>query len=551
MSYCEAHDDGTTAAEVAAEIAAACECTSSEASRGDVDAAQPAVDFVTYNVLSSSLCSPHAYPRCAREALDPRRRLERLLELLKERLACAAAAQRPIVIALQEVSKKWYNATLRAWLNSHGMRSRFASHGTDWDGRMGVVLAYSSNDLTLVASRNELVARGSASFEVPRTLGNNDHGERLTTKRGRSGDGCLGTELEMEKQRCECCALVAVLARRLHERLAMLVLMLSAAVVYGLPGVGRKAVGLAALAIAVAALGAALVWSNGPYSRVETRAPAADRVEDRRKERSEAEKREVAFARWLRARPASDPVAIAMSKRNRLLWMRLRVVVPSESAALVDDLSPPPPSDFCVATYHMPCVFQDPRVMVIHAALFAQRSISLSTVMLVNNENHSSSEEEVKVVTALQQQQQTITRCLPLALLGDFNSTPDSAVYELLTTGTATGVATPELPPSLQHWNATRVPFPFVSCYAAQRGGGAEPEATNYTFQSFSANGAFAGCLDYIFVNRGWMVRSALALPTVSALRAEAVDGGKGYLPTARRPSDHLLLAATVQLTGA
>ena len=54
--------------------------------------------FVTYNVLSSKLCTAKQMPLCTVDACDPKQRLERVLAKLT-RDACSQRA----VISLQEV----------------------------------------------------------------------------------------------------------------------------------------------------------------------------------------------------------------------------------------------------------------------------------------------------------------------------------------------------------------------------------------------------------------------------------------------------------------
>jgi hypothetical protein len=90
-------------------------------------------------------------------------------------------------------------------------------------------------------------------------------------------------------------------------------------------------------------------------------------------------------------KPQKCPWSVAESRKNTCVFLRLRA-----KAA--------PDSIFCVATYHMPCVFWDQRVMVIHTALVAQ------TV-------------------------QQLAGGDPLVLAGDFNFKPGSSPYKLITEG--------------------------------------------------------------------------------------------------------------------
>ena len=116
-------------------------------------------------------------------------------------------------------------------------------------------------------------------------------------------------------------------------------------------------------------------------------------------------------------------------------------------------------------------------------------------------------------------------------------------------------VPEPALPSWLFHGGSPwcyglRGDAPFRSCYIAYAG--VEPETTNYTFQSYSADGAFSGTLDYIFISSHWRVVSVRQLPGVAELKLEALTNGalssEGYLPSVLRPSDHLCIAATVEL---
>ena len=111
------------------------------------------VDFIQYNVLSSHLCDQSAYPQCHQDALDPFLRLTRIKRLLAERLESGL----PAVVALQEVASDW-RPQLQRFFKEQGMRSIFAEHGSAWDGRMGVMLAFTTRDLRLVRFKSVLIA---------------------------------------------------------------------------------------------------------------------------------------------------------------------------------------------------------------------------------------------------------------------------------------------------------------------------------------------------------------------------------------------------------
>eukprot|EP00948_MAST-09A_sp_MAST-9A-sp1_P000355 g355.t1 len=120
---------------------------------------------------------------------------------------------------------------------------------------------------------------------------------------------------------------------------------------------------------------------------------------------------------------------------------------------------------------------------------------------------------------------------LPLVLCGDFNSLPESAVYELLFSGRVrdnhehlTYDSHGILPDtaSLNH------SVPLVSAYANMLG--SEPEFTNYT-------GHFTGTLDYVGFTRDKLkCVGALVMPTAKELR-KYFDA---CCPNPQHPSDHL-----------
>jgi endonuclease/exonuclease/phosphatase family metal-dependent hydrolase len=193
-----------------------------------------------------------------------------------------------------------------------------------------------------------------------------------------------------------------------------------------------------------------------------------------------------------RSQPAQDPWSYARGRFNALVFLRLR---DRETRG-----------DFGVACYHMPCAYWAPPVMTIHAALAAQRVAALAK------------------------------DGLPYALAGDWNFTPTSPIYRLLTQGGEVPAGDPAAPVALPHdsW-AARVDVPLMSAYAVAHG--AEPEFTNHAVVRDQP--PFIECLDYIFVS-----------PTVEVLAADALpakDEVKGPFPTASEPSDHMLLAATLR----
>jgi mRNA deadenylase 3'-5' endonuclease subunit Ccr4 len=193
------------------------------------------------------------------------------------------------------------------------------------------------------------------------------------------------------------------------------------------------------------------------------------------------------------------------SRQNVAIWMRLQHRATGET--------------FCVATYHMPCVFWDHRVMAFHASLSANEVIRLSDTD-------------------------------PCIYCGDYNFKPGDASYELLTTGTLASddpvyeVPDPKFDPDfeLAEYDLTLLDS-FRSAY--KEFNGEEPELTNYALTGNIREGLpppepFCDTLDYLFISEGIEVADVLQLPTK--------DESDGPYPNNSEPSDHLMLKAVVTL---
>lgn len=113
------------------------------------------VRFVTYNVLSSSLCSPSWYPKCPAEDLDPKNRLSRVLSKLKRR-----GVDEDAIVGLQEVSLTW-RPTLKKWFNDNGYDFICTNYGNAHNDFMGVALAFPRKRYE--AKRSEIVCVGRAN----------------------------------------------------------------------------------------------------------------------------------------------------------------------------------------------------------------------------------------------------------------------------------------------------------------------------------------------------------------------------------------------------
>jgi len=129
-------------------------------------------------------------------------------------------------------------------------------------------------------------------------------------------------------------------------------------------------------------------------------------------------------------------------------------------------------------------------------------------------------------------------RQLPLILCGDFNSTPDSSVVELL----AQEQVDPKhpdlgfdnvgiLPPASQLTHT----LGLVSAVALVTG--SEPPVTNYT-------STYKGVLDYVWVNESLAAVACLEMPTEEELRG--IDDSP--LPNSSFPSDHVAICVDIRM---
>lgn len=192
-----------------------------------------------------------------------------------------------------------------------------------------------------------------------------------------------------------------------------------------------------------------------------------------------------------KAKNMEHPIAHAKRRMNQFIFLRLQDKESSEK--------------FGVATYHMPCVYYDPKVMTIHVAMLIQRIQQLA-------------QEDAFVLT------------------GDFNIRPAEPQYQLITTGSM-NQNDPAYPPIISGdaWQV-EIDQPLRSAY--REAFGQEPEFTNYA--QTRKNPPFQETLDYIWLSSQWQVVSALPLPTR--------DDVTSSFPNPDQPSDHMLLAAEIKL---
>jgi len=123
----------------------------------------------------------------------------------------------------------------------------------------------------------------------------------------------------------------------------------------------------------------------------------------------------------------------------------------------------------------------------------------------------------------------------PLIICGDFNSTPDSGVYELLQNGGVPGDHQEFFDYNYGEYTRKGLSHSFRSlgsCYGLE----GEPEFTNYTAD-------FVGCLDYI-----WVTHEMLSINKIlSAFNKDTPCFGYNYgIPNPHFPSDHISLGVDV-----
>jgi CCR4-NOT transcription complex subunit 6 len=125
---------------------------------------------------------------------------------------------------------------------------------------------------------------------------------------------------------------------------------------------------------------------------------------------------------------------------------------------------------------------------------------------------------------------------VPMVVCGDFNSMPDSAVYQLLAEGEVSGEHA-----DMQQFrygsytnDGFRHSLPLNSAYCEVLG--AEPSFTNYTAD-------FVGALDYIFYTRDTLIcNGVLEPPPLAVVRKNTA------LPNPAFPSDHVSLLVELEL---
>lgn len=192
------------------------------------------------------------------------------------------------------------------------------------------------------------------------------------------------------------------------------------------------------------------------------------------------------FLPFLGAKEKDEWFTAAKFRQNRIIMLKLKCLSSKRT--------------FAIATYHMPCSPEKPKIMLMHAALAAQFM-----------ETHASDS--------------------PYLLAGDWNILPDSDPYKLLVGGKS--ALSLDLP-SYESWKS-ELKNKLKSAYSEFLGG--EPEFTNNA--KIRDDPTFIGTLDYIFMFGDWKVESVLELPKKVSI--------EGPYPDDDEPSDHIMLQATLK----
>jgi hypothetical protein len=207
------------------------------------------------------------------------------------------------------------------------------------------------------------------------------------------------------------------------------------------------------------------------------------------------------FRTMIRFPKAINCLEKALNRNNQLLSVRLQCKRSNNV--------------FCVSNYHMPCEFLYPSVMKMHVILAASHA-------------------------------ERFANGLPYALLGDFNITPQSQMYEILTKG-VTDKTIKSYDIRVSDGDDTSDLIKDINCFngnvSALRSAykeilGKEPDYTNNS--QVKNNARFIDTLDYIFLSKNWLVNSVMKLPSMGEVSSP--------MPTEHEPSDHLMISATVDL---
>jgi endonuclease/exonuclease/phosphatase family metal-dependent hydrolase len=241
-------------------------------------------------------------------------------------------------------------------------------------------------------------------------------------------------------------------------------------------------------------------------------------------------------------------------------------------------------ASFGVATYHMPCAFDKPLVMLAHGGLAARHAAALADgapfvlagdfnmkpwdpAYRLVTEGRLSPEERRAFASAARpppasNEDPAASACAPQsARTAEIPNSraPDAAADERVPAAAADDGRPPRVDKDAERASGEPgdprsdwVPEPtsgLRSCYRERQG--REPDFTNFalvnsrSFRQRSPAAPFCETLDYIFVSEQWgPVLSVDPLPN----RSDPAVVAAGPMPTETEPSDHLLIAADLVL---
>ena len=442
---------------------------------------------VTYNILSSALASPDWFRHCDPRDLEADTRLQRVLHKL------GAQVEKRAIICLQEVSRGW-SGKLHAFFQQRNYTFIDSLYGAQVSGYMGVGLAFPNERWRAADIDIQRIADTKDAWIVPER----EKAWRPSSSESRVGDWTCpscGAHVFATKVACYRC----------HAPKPEVVPETNGAALGALLGAGPLGGALSSLWDWLRArCGAGAIGVSGSSGAAAAASSSLEHDEElaRALQAEEYDRGAGKPRRGVASNGAAEVPAwydAARRKENTMVAVHLS----STSHELVR---------LWCATYHMPCAFDQPRLMAMHAAMAMQHLQRLAAPMSV-----------------------------PCILGGDWNLKPADHVYALLTTGAmpaaaASDDAYPAPCPEGDTWHPDLC-CPMRSAYHVAHGH--EPEFTNFA-QSMKDSVPFIDCLDYVFISPHVAVRSVPALPG----REEV----SGPFPTALEPSDHLLLSVDLSL---
>lgn len=162
---------------------------------------------------------------------------------------------------------------------------------------------------------------------------------------------------------------------------------------------------------------------------------------------------------------------------------------------------------FCIATYHMPCVFDQTTVIGSHSTMLIQKLYELSDGS-------------------------------PFVFTGDFNTVPNNEIYQTITNATNKEINCRHLIQIPCKYDVKWDPIIKQGLSSAYKSiNGKEPLYTNNTFTNHMT-AQFTNTLDYLFYSEGLQVLSIDDLPT----------NNTQIYPNKDEPSDHIMIGAEFSL---